>query len=155
MAQLRFDLDGTSQTLVELRRACMDNPAMNLREKLKGGHMRVEWPHTRPEPTGRVRAKLIRDRMHQAHRTELKFGKENPGTALANLSTIFTIVITMPAVAFSLYWLCQWFGIGETTSKLIAVIGGLISFVVEIALAFIQTWKLEHRHRGPRIMALS
>ena len=146
--ELQFELAGSSDraSIADLRKMCEADPSIDLRDRLKGGRMRVIWPHARPQPTGQVRAKLIHDRMHKRQLEEFGF-RENPGTALANLSTIFTLIITIPAVAFSLYKLCQWFKLEETTSKLIAVLGGVLSFLVEMTLVFIETWKTERHQR--------
>lgn len=108
--------------------------------------MKIVWPHSRPAPTGEVRAKLIHDRMHKRQIQNL--AHEPPSRSLTNLSSIFTLMITIPAVAFSLYMLLRWFKVSETKSKILGLLGGLASFFVELFLTIIDNWKSEKREEA-------
>jgi hypothetical protein len=134
-------------SLEGLRKMCEEDPTVNLYEELKGGKLAVNWPHRRPPPTGSVRAQLIHARMHRAARRDPRPEKLSLGRALTQLSWIFTLVITLPAVAFAVYSLCIWLKLEETRAKLIGLVAGLLSFFVELGLILIQAWKTERREK--------
>jgi divalent metal cation (Fe/Co/Zn/Cd) transporter len=73
---------------------------------------------------------------------------------LAHLSNVFTLLMTIPAVAFTVYSICRWVEVEETKSKVIALGTGLASSFVEFGLILISSWKDERRedlagrHRG-------
>lgn len=143
--ELGFTIPGeeTVLSIQDLRKRCESDPSISLREQLKGGKMKIQWPHTRPAPTGHVRTKLIHDRMHKKQIQNL--AHEAPTKSLTNLSAIFTMIITIPAVAFSLYMILRWFKVSKTKSKIIGLLGGLASFFVELLLTIIDNWKTEKR----------
>ena len=146
--EISFHLsDGTSRSIADLRRMADSDPALDLGERLKGGKMKIIWPHTRPEPTGEVRAKLIHDRMHKKDQSNIVFDGSK-SQILGYSSTIFTLIITIPCVAFSLYKLLSWFGYGEATSRIVGIVGGVASFFVELILLIIQAWKDEKRREA-------
>jgi hypothetical protein len=143
---LSFSLPGKAapMSIQDLRQACEQDPTIDLSKQLNGAKMTLDWPHRPPVPTGDVRTKLIHARMHKQVEPE-RVTLRTKGDSLANLSSIFTLLITIPAVAFSLYWLCRWFEFSDLSSKLIGIFGGIASFFVELILLLITQWKQE-RH---------
>ncbi|KAK8857949.1 hypothetical protein M9Y10_013048 [Tritrichomonas musculus] len=129
-------------TISEMRKMIEDDPTVDLKEKIKGGKLQVEWPHTKPPPTGEVRAKLIHQRMHKKQFNQFSLMEARP-SKLNELSGIFTLFITIPAVAYSLNILLKWCGFTDTTALIASVIGGLASFFVELALVLITQYKTE------------
>lgn len=129
-------------TIADMRKMIEDDPTIDLKEKIKGGKLEIEWPHTRPPPTGEVRAKLIHQRMHKKSPRQMSLSQARPAR-LKNLSGIFTLVITIPCVAYALNSILRWCGYSNTTAQIAAVIGGLLSFFVELALIIIDAWKKE------------
>ena len=125
----------------DLENICKDQN-VNLMELLKNGAMNVNWPFVKPKPTGNVRAQLIHTRMHQKP-LELGIVRETNPTSLGNLSSIFTLIITIPAVAYSLYFLLRWLGYSKITSMCFGIIGGVVSFIVEISITLLRTFKQE------------
>lgn len=144
---LLIQKDSQKFSITELRKMVENDPSVNLKEQIQGGQLKVQWPHTKPEPTGNVRAKLIHDRMHK--KNPYAYTPHHSASAkLKNLSTIFTLIITIPAVAFSLNMFLKWLGCSEMTTKIGSVVGGIASFFVELLLLMIQLYKedLQQKH---------
>ncbi|KAH0789689.1 hypothetical protein GPJ56_006191 [Histomonas meleagridis] len=137
------------ETLSELHELCEKDPNFSLREHIKGGKLDIKWPHTKPQPTGDVRAKLIHRRMRlqnaQAQRAlpnDLRRAK-----VMNFVSTIVILIITVPLVAYSVYKISRWLGYSNNKSKQIGIIAGLISFFAELGLTVIQLYKEELRSK--------
>jgi hypothetical protein len=138
----RFPGEEKAATLADLRQLCESDPSLSLAAKLRGASMRVDWPHTRPPPTGAVRAQLIHARMHRST-APASWREDRPAQGLTRLSAIFTLLITIPAVAFTVYSICRWLEVEETKSKVIGLVLGLASFFVELGLIIVHAWKDE------------
>ena len=65
-------------TVSNMRKMIENDPNFDLKEKIKGGKLEIQWPHTRPPPTGEVRAKLIHQRMHKKHQAMHQSVKQGP-----------------------------------------------------------------------------
>jgi divalent metal cation (Fe/Co/Zn/Cd) transporter len=87
---------------------------------------------------------LIHNRIHRQTAPE-HWRATGPNTGLNRLSAIFTLLITIPAVAFTVYSICKWLEVEETKSKVIALVLGLASFFVELGLILISSWKDEKK----------
>lgn len=129
-------------TIESMRKMIEDDPTIDLKEKIKGGKLEIQWPHTRPPPTGEVRAKLIHQRMHKKSPRQMSLSQSRPAK-LRNLSGIFTLIITIPCVAYALNMILRWFGYSGPTAQIVSIIGGLVSFFVELILILIDAYKKE------------
>ena len=139
--QFSFKNDNNILKLDDLKKKCQENPDFDLLNSLKGGKMKVVWPHTSPPVTGNVRAQLIHTRMHQKHADDHFHFKEKSTFQINELSWIWTLLITVPAVSYSLYTFLKWLGFDHQQSTLYGVLGGVASLLVEVILLMIQTFK--------------
>ena len=143
MCELSFLLkDGSKKNIEDLRKIA--EAGGSVLDSLKEAKMKVIWPHEKPKPTGEVRAKLIHQRMHKKQESEIiKRNINEKKYILQTVSTGFILLITIPAVAFSLYTLLKWAGIENERAKQISLIGALIMFGAEVGLTIIQAYKNE------------
>lgn len=147
-----FDLtihhsDGRSAEAVsDLRARCDSDPALSLRAHLRGAHLAINWPHRTPQRTGEVRAQLISARMQQQRRRPFVEKDVPRAKLLSTASTMFVLLVTVPAVAFSVFVLCRWFGVERDRAKRYGILSGLASLFVELGLTLIQMLK-EDRSR--------
>ena len=145
---LEFRLPGSPEpkTITDLKSL---GDSVDLLKELKGAKMSIKWPRKAPESDPELKYKIARERMHPR-----KLNNQNElsgGAYMRQLSDIWVILITVPAVSFALYMICKWLKFPPQKSKMIALIGSLISLFVEILLIIIQTHKkekavLSHRH---------
>jgi hypothetical protein len=87
---------GTRRCLWQI---CEEDPTINLSERLKGGALSVDW-------TRAVRAQLIHTRIHKKAKPDTRLEKFSLGRGLIQMSWIFALVITLPAVTFAVLSLC-------------------------------------------------
>lgn len=124
---------------------CENDPNTDLLSHLKGSKLSVVWPHTRPEPTGIVRTKLIHNMMHKEGMKMKPVANLERAHALRDISAVWAFIVTIPAVAFSLYIILRWFEFSVEKAKVYAIIGGLAGFFAELGLTIIHAWKDERR----------
>lgn len=141
--ELSFTLkDGSKVNLSALRKRVESNPECDLASELKNSKMKVVWPHTRPEPTGDIRAKLIHARMHKNVENNINTSKDlSAKEMLSNISSLFVLLITVPLIAFGIYTMLQWMGYEKDKATQLSLIISLIFFFAELGLTIIQLYK--------------
>ena len=141
MFNLTVHHNDKTETIQELRALCNSNQNFSLKNYLNGSKLEINWPHQQPKPTGEVRTKLISARM-QINKKKSIMDKDIPkGKMLNTVSTMLVLLITVPAVAFSVFVLCRWFGVEKERAKQYGILSGLASLFVELGLAIIQMFK--------------
>lgn len=144
--ELQFQLQNKNENvkIADLEERCKENANYDLIEELKGGKMKISWPHTPSPVTGQVRAKLIHQRIHQ-HKEDNSLFKQPRSNSLNQISWVWTLLVTIPAVSFGLYSFLKWLGFDHQPSVLYGVLGGVTSLLIEIFLFMIQEFKLSEK----------
>ncbi|EAY22828.1 hypothetical protein TVAG_075750 [Trichomonas vaginalis G3] len=147
--ELSFTLkDGNKVNLSELRKRVEANSEYDLLGELKDSKMKVVWPHTRPEPTGDVRAKLIHARMHKNVENHIRTKDISSKEMLSSVSSIFVLLVTVPLIAFGLYTALKWLGFTPESAFCWSFIGSLIFFFAELALTILELFKRDMMQKG-------
>lgn len=135
MCELTINLrtkDFKEYRINDLRKLINENKDINLLEELKDSKINLKWPYKQPEYTGEARYMFLRKKLRSEKKIS-RLSDFSPRNAMTHLSSIFTLMITLPCSFFVIYILLkEKFHYPETKSALVSVVISLIIFIAEL-----------------------